>query len=232
MLRTTVIEAIVLVSVYHISHKGALVVCREPQCTKGSVHLNQASAENVLNGNITTHDETIAWLAMKKATNSVSPEFSVRLSYEEMLEKAKLIHPDAEIHIDDITDSWVITIKPKGVAVSYTLPDSYKGTPAWEAYVDFDSSAESELEIFGERFDSRLSISQIASEYNVHYQRQEWVKEQVNEFKIAQGIPVGDEWLYWDVNDVPQVQSWAKLILAHKAELEKQAIKKFPSKLN
>lgn len=221
------------ISIYHVSRKGSLVVCREDACSANSVHLTQASAENVLNNNVTTRDEASAWFAMKEAAHKISEDVTEFLSYEEMLEKAKLIHPEATVSNED--DKWVITIKPRAFQVNYRLPETYKGTPAWEAYNTESSGGESELECFGRKnLDWDLSISQIAMEYNVRCERQEWVKAELVNFRAMNKIPLHDNWFLSPDAEAEygavQVKDWANAVLTEKKKLQEQSILKFPSK--
>lgn len=221
------------VALYHVSSKGSIVVCREPNCSVSSVHLNQASAENVLNNNIFSRDEASAWFAMKEAAYKVSSSATERLSYEEMLEKAKLLHPEATVSNDN--DEWVITIKPRVFQVDYMLPETYKGTPAWEAYNTESSGGESELERFGRKnLGWDLSISEIAIEYNIRCERQEWVKEKLVIFRAKNSLPLHDNWFLSDDAEAEyganQVKAWARAVLAEKKKLEEESVLIFPSK--
>lgn len=54
-------------------------------------------------------------------------------SYEMAVEAAKAMSPYAKVRIADGSTRWEACI-PTGVLAPSTLPDSYRGTPAWEKY--------------------------------------------------------------------------------------------------
>ena len=54
-------------------------------------------------------------------------------SYEIAVEQAKAMSPYAKVRIADGGTHWEACI-PTGVFAPSTLPDAYRGTPAWEKY--------------------------------------------------------------------------------------------------
>lgn len=54
-------------------------------------------------------------------------------SYELAVKQAKEISPWAKVRLAEDGLAWQITI-PTGILSPFRLPDSYRGTPAWDAY--------------------------------------------------------------------------------------------------
>lgn len=89
-------------------------------------------------------------------------------TYAQMLEIAKAISPDARVRaIDYGEQKWEIYI-PSEFAPTYDLPESYKGTPAWDLSLLDDGSYGDQLSRWGYKNGYRgLPIEGIADYYNV-----------------------------------------------------------------
>jgi len=99
----------------------------------------------------------------------------------QMKEKARALHPDAEVHLDG--RRWVITL-PTDIEEDRTLPDYLKDTPAWEAANTYDPSiGGSELDRWQDHNRSGGStIEEVALNYNIavtaHHYNKMWFDEQ------------------------------------------------------
>jgi hypothetical protein len=66
------------------------------------------------------------------------------LTYDEMLEKAKGIHPRAKLTKTSEFGNWIIMI-PTEFKVSEQLSESYRGTPAWDLHESYESNYGTDL---------------------------------------------------------------------------------------
>lgn len=89
-------------------------------------------------------------------------------THAEMLEAAKAISPEARVRVLDYgSQRWEIYI-PTPFEPAFDLPDSYKGTPAWEAAQKVDYSHDNELCRWGHKNGYRdLPIEGVADFYNL-----------------------------------------------------------------
>lgn len=75
---------------------------------------------------MTTHDDAL--------TTTVAA-----LTHNQMLEKAREIHPKATLELDEVTNEWRIVINTL-FTQEFELDPEFEGTPAWELFNETDSS--------------------------------------------------------------------------------------------
>lgn len=93
-------------------------------------------------------------------------------NYKEMTEIAQKISPEAKVRMVGYNDQWEIYI-PTVFNVSHDLDESYRGTPAWEAYKTRDSSHDDELQRWAYKNSHReIPIEGAADYYNLMHERQ------------------------------------------------------------
>lgn len=145
-------------------------------------------------------------------------------NYDEILADAKKLHPDAVVSLSNADNTWVITINTN-IEVDDSLPERFKGTPAWEAEEQFEGG-ETVLGRWarknGYAYDTTVEA---AVAYNLLYARSRFVQHEFNKFLEENNIP---PILKWDRED-EQTREWAVKGLAKQRELEEESYKKFPS---
>jgi len=110
-------------------------------------------------------------------------------TFEEVLAYAQTLHPDATVKSTD-ENTWEVII-PTDFTIPYGLPESYKGTPAWEANEQMEpSSGETVLERWGRKNSHGWSpLVIVADYYNLLCEKLEWVHERVVVDVVAAGFP-------------------------------------------
>lgn len=98
-------------------------------------------------------------------TEYIHPE---ERTYNQMVEFAKVISPDARVRSVNYGDpKWEIYI-PTPFSPSSDLPESFKETPAWKLYLKYDVSYDNELSRWGyKNSHSDLPIEAVADYYNL-----------------------------------------------------------------
>lgn len=90
-------------------------------------------------------------------------------NHEQMMTLARTIHPRATVRVNSFTDTWEIVIATE-CSPSYNLPDSYQGTPAWDAAQNHDAGYGDELMRWGyKNGHSGECIEQVADYFNLQH---------------------------------------------------------------
>lgn len=107
------------------------------------------------------------------------------MSYDEIVAHAKSMHPNASVSLSSLGGHWMISIDTD-IEVNEDLPDDFKGTPAWDLYMQFNSSYNNELHHWGDNNGHGwLPIEGIATMFNMNAKKNAIFKEYVNEKSLA-----------------------------------------------
>lgn len=118
---------------------------------------------------------------------------TIEKSYTEMLAYAKTLHPDANIRLDDISDTWQIFIDTE-ITQSWDVDESWKGTAAEEAYNTPDSGGEDVLNRWARKNGHGSEpLALVAEQYNIDYDSQVWGHKRLDELLVEAGhLPVDE----------------------------------------
>jgi hypothetical protein len=143
-------------------------------------------------------------------------------TFEEVLAYAQTLHPDATVKSTD-ENTWQVII-PTDFTIPYGLPESYKGTPAWEAYEEQSSGGESVLERWGRKNSHGWSPTVIVADYyNLLCEKLEWVHERVVADVVAAGFPDNAEAILAIEDEERKSEGcriWMRLEKEYKAQAE------------
>lgn len=108
-------------------------------------------------------------------------------TFAEMLAYAKTIHPDATIRLEDSCDTWQIVIETD-ISQSWQVDETWKGTPAEEAYNTPDSGGEDVLNRWARKNGHGSEpLALVAEQYNINHDSQVWAQTRLDELLVEAG---------------------------------------------
>lgn len=133
-------------------------------------------------------------------------------TYTEMLAEAKKIHPDMEVRLDLIDHQKWEMFMPTNFIERYGLPESFKGTPAWDMEQERDSGYDNQLQRYRHKngFDC-IPLEGVAEYVNLSHEENTWGSKIRDEKLKEDGIVI--DWKNWkEVSD----EDFAKYKAHHK----------------
>lgn len=117
-------------------------------------------------------------------------------SYTEMLEAAKKIHPDMQVRLDLIDHQKWEMYMPTEFIERHNLPESFKGTPAWEMQEERDSGYDNQLQRYRHKNGlDCVPLEGVAEYINLNYEENAWGSKIRDERLMQEGIVI--DWKDW-----------------------------------
>lgn len=146
-------------------------------------------------------------------------------TYDEMVALATSMHPDMKVRVIDegAGREWEFYFLP-AKNVPFELPESFRGTPAWDAYEKRDSGYDTELW----RWQHNLGYDMMPNEgvgemYNFQSERGKFVRKEIERLDAITGINSFD-WDEWP-KDTDGSNEYFTLMRQHQAAASELADK-------
>jgi len=126
---------------------------------------------------------------MKDKIMDTSPK-----NHQQMLAYAKNVHPDAIVELD-YDETWVIRI-PTKFSQPFGVSDSWKGTPAEEAFNKVERGSSELFDWADSHGYSEEPLDIIAERYNLHVEAFKDIFEKLNVLLAEAGFPSHEEMVW------------------------------------
>lgn len=108
--------------------------------------------------------------------------------YSEMLAKAKLVHPDLKVRLNESTETWEFYMSTE-IRENSALDESFKGTYAWNLFEESESAYGNSLERYRQKQGfSHLPLHAVAEKVNIDSDFTKAIKELAPTFYAEYGL--------------------------------------------